>query len=105
MICPISTVSYWITPCNSKLNKNILWRFESGDFLKSIIINLAISSEEFQRLYEGSAKDVFARSVDGRSIRFPANILRPFVLHAGIRGTFQIEFDEENRFKAITRLG
>lgn len=76
-----------------------------GDWLKSIIVNLAISAEEFQRLYEGSAKTVFAHSIDGRSIRFPANILRPFVMHTGVRGTFQIDFDEENHFKSIVRLG
>lgn len=72
--------------------------------LKSIIVSLAISTEEFQRLYEGSAKTVFAQSIDGRSIRFPAGILRPFVLHNGIRGTFQIEFDADNRFQSIQRL-
>jgi hypothetical protein len=73
--------------------------------LKSIIVNLSISTDEFQRLYEGNAKTVFARSIDGRSIRFPAGILRPYVLHNGIRGTFQIDFDEENRFQSILRLG
>jgi hypothetical protein len=73
-------------------------------FLKSIVVRLVISAEEFQRLYEGSAKTVFAHSIDGRSIRFPAGILRPFVLHTGIRGTFQINFDEDNRFHSIERL-
>lgn len=73
--------------------------------MKSIIVNLSISTDEFQRLYEGNAKTVFAHSIDGRSIRFPAGILRPFVLHNGIRGTFQIDFDEENRFQSILRLG
>lgn len=73
--------------------------------MKSIIVNIAISADEFQRLYEGNVKTVFAHSIDGRSIRFPAGILRPFVLHTGVRGTFEIEFDEENRFKAIKRLG
>nr|WP_255482097.1 DUF2835 domain-containing protein [Cellvibrio sp. KY-GH-1] len=68
-------------------------------------MNLAISAEEFQRLYEGSVKTVFAHSIDGRSIRFPANILRPYVMHSGVRGTFQIDFDDENRFKAINRVG
>lgn len=72
--------------------------------MKSIIVNLSISAEEFQRLYEGNVKTVFAHSVDGRSIRFPAGILRPFVLHNGIRGTFQIDFDEDNRFQSIQRL-
>jgi hypothetical protein len=73
-------------------------------FLKSIVVSLSISTEEFQRLYEGSVKTVFARSIDGRSIRFPAGILRPFVLHSGIRGTFQIDFDDDNRFHSIQRL-
>jgi hypothetical protein len=73
--------------------------------VKSVVISLAISAEEFQRMYEGSAKTVFARSMDGRSIRFPASILRPFVLHTGVRGRFQIDFDEENRFSSIKRLG
>lgn len=76
-----------------------------GVFLKSIIVSLAISAEEFQRIYQGSAKTVFAQSLDGRNIRFPAGILRPFVLHTGVRGTFQIDFDEDNRFKSIQRLG
>ena len=71
--------------------------------LRSLIINLAISSEEFQRLYVGSAQHVVARSLDGRSVRFPANILRPFVLHNGIRGQFEIVFDEDNRFQSISR--
>lgn len=74
-------------------------------FLKSIIVDLSISTEEFQRLYEGNVKTVFAHSIDGRSIRFPAGILRPFVLHSGIRGRFQIDFDEDNRFQSINRLG
>ncbi|HEY8942238.1 MAG TPA: DUF2835 domain-containing protein [Cellvibrio sp.] len=73
--------------------------------MKSIIVNIAISADEFQRLYEGNVKTVFAHSIDGRSIRFPAGILRPFVLHTGVRGTFEIEFDEDNRFKTIKRLG
>jgi len=73
--------------------------------LNSIVVSLFISVEEFQRLYQGSAKTVHAQSVDGRSIRFPASILRPFVLHNGVRGTFQINFDEHNRFHSIERLG
>ncbi len=72
--------------------------------MKSIIVNLSISTEEFLRLYEGNAKNVFATSVDGRSIRFPAGILRPFVLHSGVRGTFQIDFDDDNRFHSIHSL-
>ncbi|AQT59797.1 hypothetical protein CBP51_01775 [Cellvibrio mixtus] len=73
--------------------------------MNSIVVSLVISAEEFQRLYQGSAKTVFAQSLDGRNIRFPAGILRPFVLHNGVRGTFQINFDADNRFHSIQRLG
>lgn len=55
-------------------------------------------------MYEGVVKDVVARSQDGRRVRFPANILRPFVTHAGIAGRFQIEFDGDNRFKTIEKI-
>lgn len=75
-----------------------------GVFVKSIIVSLAISAEEFQRLYQGTAKEVLAYSIDGLRIRFPASILRPFVLHTGIKGLFQIDFDDDNRFQAIKRL-
>ena len=72
--------------------------------MNSIVVSLVISAEEFQRLYQGSAKTVFAQSLDGRNIRFPAGILRPFALHNGVRGTFQINFDADNRFHSIQRL-
>jgi len=72
--------------------------------LRSIYVQLNISPEQFQRLYEGIVKTVNARSIDGRSVRFPANILRPFVTHAGVVGTFAIHFSDENRFQGIEKI-
>ncbi len=77
---------------------------QAGQGIKSILVRIAISADEFQRLYEGSAKTVYAQSLDGRTIRFPAGILRQFVLHSGVQGTFQINFDENNRFHSIQRV-
>lgn len=73
--------------------------------MNAIVVDLVITPEEFQRLYQGSADTVHAYSLDGRKIQFPANILRPFVTHYGIRGRFQILFDEHRRFQGIERLG
>lgn len=70
-----------------------------------IIVSLQIPAEEYQRLYQGTVREVLARASDGRRVRFPANILRPFVTHEGIRGRFEIVFDDNNRFESITRLG
>ncbi len=67
-------------------------------------MQLRISSDEFQRLYEGTAKEVSARSIDGRRVRFPANILRPFVTHVGIMGIFRIHFSDDNRFHHIEKI-
>ena len=72
--------------------------------MRSIIVPLKIYPEEFQRLYEGNVKDVSACSIDGLKVRFPANILRPYVTHAGIVGTFAIHFSEENKFHSIEKI-
>lgn len=72
--------------------------------MRSIVVQLHISSDEFQRLYEGTAKEVVARSIDGLRVRFPANILRPFITHAGISGRFSIHFNNDNRFQGIDKI-
>lgn len=55
-------------------------------------------------MYQGVASSVHAHARDGRSIRFPANILQQFVTRDGIRGSFQIIFDDNMKFQAIRRL-
>jgi len=72
--------------------------------MSEIIVTLNISADEYLKLYQGAAKSVFTRTQSGKSIRFPANILQPFVGHGGIQGSFKIEFDEDNRFKKISQL-
>jgi hypothetical protein len=72
--------------------------------LNSINVRISITAEEFLRLYEGSAREVFAISDDGRSIRFPARILQPYVLHDGIHGRFRIQFDQDHKFQSIEQI-
>jgi hypothetical protein len=72
--------------------------------LRSIYVQLNILPEQFQRLYEGVAKTVNAKSLDGRNVCFPANILRPFVTHSGVVGTFSIHFSDDNRFHSIEKI-
>lgn len=68
------------------------------------MVNLLITPDEYQRLYQGVVRDVLAQSIDGRRVRFPAAILRPYVTHSGISGRFRIVFDEQNRFQAIEKI-
>ncbi|MGD8176549.1 DUF2835 domain-containing protein [Marinimicrobium sp. ARAG 43.8] len=72
--------------------------------MSAVVVNISISPDEYRRWYEGSAQLVYAHSVDGRSVSFPAPILRPYVTRDGIRGRFRIEFDEQHRFSAITKI-
>lgn len=70
----------------------------------SIIVDLAISADEYLRFYQGSAKLVSAIAIDGRRVQFPANILQKMVTREGIYGRFIIEFDQSGRFQKIQRL-
>lgn len=72
--------------------------------MQRLLVDLSISAEEYVKLYQGKARTVQAKSRDGRSVKFPANILVPFVQHDGIRGTFQIDYDVKQRFQQIRRV-
>lgn len=71
--------------------------------MSAIYLSLFISAEEYLKMYQGSAKTVFTKSVTGETVRFPANILQPFVTREGVKGNFVIEFDNNNKFKSINR--
>lgn len=71
---------------------------------RKVHIVLHISAHEYQDYYSGAARNVAVTARDGRSIKFPANILRPFISHDGIHGEFVIEFDDDNKFVAINKL-
>ncbi len=71
---------------------------------RNIIVSLNISAEEYLRVYNGAARTVFAQSTDGRSVRFPANILQRFVTRDGIQGRFCIFFTDEGKFDRVERI-
>lgn len=69
-----------------------------------IIVDLAVSADDYQLYYSGRVKQVVATAADGRVVRFPANILQQVVTHHGVYGRFAIEFDQQGRFLRIVRL-
>ena len=71
---------------------------------KELIVDLVISSDEFERLYAGQVKTVLAKTREGLRVRFPAKILVPFVGREGVSGSFLIAFDDANKFQKIRRL-
>lgn len=72
--------------------------------MHQIIVDIAISPDEWVKLYQGLATDVRTTARDGRTVRFPARILSRFFLRDGIHGSFRIVFDDRGKFSAIERL-
>jgi hypothetical protein len=71
----------------------------------SIRFNLSSSSEQFLQVYQGIAKNVTARTDDGKVIQFPAQHIKSFLTHDGIYGYFEMTFSAEHKFMGIKRLG
>ncbi len=71
--------------------------------MNSVRVSLAISKEEFTRLYRGEARDVICTANDGRTVQFPATHLIQFVTHNGIYGDFEIHFSENNKLIKIVQ--
>jgi hypothetical protein len=69
-----------------------------------IVVDLAISADEYLAYYSGSVRQVVAKATDGRIVRFPAAILQRMVGHDGIYGRFAIEFDSAGKFTGISKL-
>ena len=65
---------------------------------------LDISAQHYQLYYQGSARFVHVQSEDGRTLKFPASGLRPFVSHSGIHGRFEITFDEHHKLVSLVRI-
>ena len=67
------------------------------------IVDLEISAPAMLRYYSGAASDVVAHARGGERVRFPAEILRPFVDQAGVRGAFVLSVDRNHKLQRIER--
>lgn len=72
--------------------------------MKEVAFRLNISAEEYLDYYRGVASLVHVTALDGRTVQFPAHVLRPFVSHEGIRGVFKLKYADDNRFAGIERI-
>lgn len=72
--------------------------------MTEVTVNIQISAQDYLAHYQGFAREVVARAEDGRLIRFPSNILQPFITRSGISGRFVISFSQDNRFSGIRAI-
>ena len=72
---------------------------------QSLVIELAISAEDFQLRYRRPGVRVRARAEDGRSVDLPASLLQRHVGHSGVQGRFRLTFNPRTgRCLALHRL-
>ncbi|MBV1789562.1 DUF2835 domain-containing protein [Marinobacterium sp. D7] len=72
--------------------------------MNELIVDLNISAEQYLRLYRGEVESVVARTLDGRTVRFPANALRGYITRNGITGRFRIRYGSDGKLVDIQRL-
>ena len=68
-----------------------------------IRVSLNIPAHRYLSYYDGTVEDVVTTSLDGRKVRFPAGVLRPYLTQRGIVGTFIITFDTHHKFVSIDK--
>jgi len=71
--------------------------------MQKVTVQLNISPERFQAYYQGVVEYVVATTSDGRTVQFPARVLRPFLSYQGVQGTFEIIYDANLKFQTIRR--
>lgn len=69
-----------------------------------LLVTLNILPQQLAHYYEGNVSTVVARATDGRTIRFPAHILRSVVQANGVHGIFELIVDENWKFISIKRV-
>ncbi len=72
--------------------------------MQEVILQLSISTAEYLKVYRGQARVVTARALDGRRVRFPADILKPYITRQGIDGIFVISFDDAGKFRSVRQV-
>lgn len=72
--------------------------------MRSIVINIRISAEEYLKNYQHPGAVVVTHSEDGQRVKFPANIMQRFVTRSGVAGRFRIQFDDGGKFQGLQRL-
>lgn len=72
--------------------------------MAKVTIDVSLPAYKYKEMYQGSVKNLVARSRDGRMIQLPLSIFQRFVTHKGVYGAFEIEFDENKKLVKIDKI-
>ena len=69
--------------------------------MSSLIVDISLPKEEYLKVYQSYVRQVRAVARSGESVRFPINILQPYLTHTGVQGSFRLSFDDQHKFVGI----
>lgn len=72
--------------------------------MKSYHFRINISYQEFEKLYRTPNVVVKVRSDQGAMIQLPAMRFVPFFTQLGVRGYFELQLSDENKFERLVCL-
>lgn len=72
--------------------------------MPSLIVDIRLPRDEYLKVYQSYVRQVRAVARSGESVRFPISVLQPFLTHTGVSGSFQLIFDDQNKFVGIELL-
>lgn len=72
--------------------------------MKSYHFRMNISYQEFEKLYRTPNVVVKVRSDQGAMIQLPAMRFVPFFTQLGVRGYFELQLSDENKFQQLVCL-
>jgi hypothetical protein len=65
---------------------------------------MRLTADQVKSFYAGSVSQVSVRDRNGLRLVFPLQSLRGFVDHDGVRGSFALYVDADNRLQKLERL-
>lgn len=72
--------------------------------MQSLDVTLNLSAGECLAYYQGRIQQVYAYSLDGRRVVFPAKALHRIVTRGGVDGVFRLYYSDSGRFESIVAL-
>jgi len=72
--------------------------------MRKFIIDMRLSPTQLEAFYAGQVSHVWVRDINGLSLQFPLQHLRPFVDHHGVQGRFELKVQHNNRLQSINRI-
>jgi len=69
-----------------------------------VTFGLNIAAPDLEKYYRGQVHNILVNSEQGLKIKFPVNLILPFVDHFGVKGRFQLEYDQRGKAISLKRM-